>query len=150
MRVVAALTAVLIGLVLSGCTSDSDDSPDELPSADLTTQLTVVVDDGDAKQEFDVTCDPAGGSHPRPESACEFLELAAESGADPFEMVPADAVCSSIYGGPETATVEGEWRGQPVDAIFSRDNGCEIARWDNAVALLAFQGEDATLGGIQP
>ena len=80
----------------------------------------------------------------------DFLELAAESGEDPFEMVPADAVCSSIYGGPETATVQGEWRGQPVDAIFSRDNGCEIARWDNAVALLAFQGQDAGLGGIQP
>ena len=150
MKLIAMLSAAFIGLLLSGCSSGSDDASVELPSADLTTELTVLIDDGDAKQELTVTCDPAGGTHPRPESACEFLDLAAESGADPFAQVPPDAICSSIYAGPEAATVVGEWRGNPVDAIFSRDNGCEIARWDNAVALLAYRGGDSAPGGIEP
>ena len=50
--------------------------------------------------------------------------------------VPADQMCTQIYGGPETATVRGTWQGERVDASFSRQNGCEIARWDAAAGLL--------------
>jgi len=45
-------------------------------------------------------------------------------------------MCTQIYGGPQTATVRGSWGGQAVDASFSRENGCEIARWDAATAVL--------------
>lgn len=143
---------LVVLLAVAGCSSDGGDdgSPRPLPSADQTTDLTVVVSDGKGNQEtFTVTCDPAGGSHPRPESACEFLELAAKWGEDPFAPVPDDAVCTQIYGGPETATVTGVWLGRDIDASFSRDNGCEIDRWDNAVALLALSGGDDP-GGIAP
>jgi hypothetical protein len=49
--------------------------------------------------------------------------------------VPADVACTEIYGGPATARVRGTLQGKPVDARFSRTNGCEIARWERNRAL---------------
>ena len=41
-----------------------------------------------------------------------------------------DIACTQIFGGPEEATIKGTIRGEPVDATFTRTDGCEIARWD--------------------
>ena len=62
----------------------------------------------------------------RPEKACEQLFAL----ADPFAPTPGDAVCTEIHGGPAVAEVEGLYRGETVDAEFTRRDGCEIARWD--------------------
>ena len=53
-----------------------------------------------------------------------------------LEPVAADQTCTQVYGGPEAATLRGTWQGEPVDALFSRQNGCEIARWDAVADLL--------------
>jgi Subtilisin inhibitor-like len=124
-------------LALAAC-SDGDGnadvavgSPQPSPGSEETppTSLTIIADNGDgsAAQEWTLTCDPAGGSHPDPAAACEAL-----GGLDPtvFAPVAPDQACTQIYGGPETATVRGSWNGTPLDASFSRDNGCEIARWE--------------------
>jgi hypothetical protein len=79
-----------------------------------------------------LTCDPAGGTHPRPVEACRLLT----SDPEALEPVPADAVCTMIFGGPEEATVVGVVNRQEVDAAFSRSNGCELDRWDRMAALL--------------
>jgi hypothetical protein len=41
-----------------------------------------------------------------------------------------------IYGGPSTATVDGQLDGTTVHARFSLRNGCEIARWHRFSWLL--------------
>ncbi len=46
-----------------------------------------------------------------------------------------DVACTQISGGPETATIKGTLRGEPIDASFSRSDGCEIARWDKLKPL---------------
>lgn len=52
------------------------------------------------------------------------------------EAVPKDTeVCTDIYGGAERAVVTGSLAGRRVDARFSRENGCTIARWDAAAPL---------------
>jgi Subtilisin inhibitor-like len=89
-----------------------------------------------AGESATLTCDPTGGTHPRAEAACTVL---AEQ-PDALEPVPADAACTQIYGGDETAAVTGTLRGQPVDASFSRENGCEISRWDALDPLLRLTG----------
>ncbi|WP_460363949.1 SSI family serine proteinase inhibitor [Actinocorallia lasiicapitis] len=71
-----------------------------------------------------LTCDPSGGTHPDAEKACDQL---AGVGADVWK--PATGACTEIYGGPEQGEVTGTWRGQEIDASFSRKNGCEIDRW---------------------
>lgn len=47
-----------------------------------------------------------------------------------------DQACSMIYGGPETATIEGTLRGSHVQATFSRTDGCQTSRWEHVKALL--------------
>jgi Subtilisin inhibitor-like len=85
----------------------------------------------EALREWRLHCDLAGGTHPTPEKACEQLFAL----ADPFVPTPPDAVCTAIYGGPVVAEVEGLYRGETVDARFTRTDGCEIARWDRHAFL---------------
>jgi hypothetical protein len=41
-----------------------------------------------------------------------------------------DEACTLIYGGPERYVIEGTVKGEPVDIEVTRDNGCNIARYD--------------------
>jgi Subtilisin inhibitor-like len=77
-----------------------------------------------ASRTWTLTCDPPGGSLPKPEAACSRLTRKA------LRPLPRDLICTQIYGGPQKARVTGRVDGQPVDARFSRTNGCEIHRWD--------------------
>jgi hypothetical protein len=72
------------------------------------------------------------GDHPRPAEALAALEAS----DDPFAPVPPGTIATMIYGGPETATVSGTWRGRPVEATFSRNDGAQIARWKRVAPLL--------------
>ena len=77
-------------------------------------------------------------------ASCGENERGAASDGDPVaQMVvsvdPATA-CTELFGGPETARLRGRVRGRAVDARFARNNGCEIARWDNVAALLKAAG----------
>jgi Subtilisin inhibitor-like len=135
------LLAALVALLAVGCGSESDAAgdagggdtgADEAPAG---TELTITVwlqgRDG-ASEEVLLTCDPPGGTHPRPEEACLALQ------ADPsaLEPLPPDSVCTQIYGGPEEAEVVGTLDGEQVHATFSRQNGCEVDRWDRFAAVL--------------
>ena len=86
-------------------------------------------------------CDPAGGTLLRPARAC--ARLAAMSA--PFAPIPKDAACTEIFGGLETATVRGTYRGRSIWANFARRNGCEIDRWNRHMFLFP-----AGLGGFGP
>ncbi|MGH8823908.1 MAG: SSI family serine proteinase inhibitor [Jiangellaceae bacterium] len=135
----AAMTLALAS-ALAGCGGDDGEAtvvtttPAILPEQPQTS-LTIAVSYGEAAQpdEWTLTCDPTGGTHPDPAEACAAL---AELDLQILEPVAADQTCTQVYGGPETATVRGTWQGEPVDASFSRQNGCEIARWDAVTALV--------------
>lgn len=77
-------------------------------------------------------CDPPSGEHPDPPRAC--ADLAREPA--PFAPLPPDQVCTEIYGGPQTATVRGSYRGEPVMVDLARTDGCRTAQWDLLGALL--------------
>ncbi|MFE9822520.1 SSI family serine proteinase inhibitor [Streptomyces sp. NPDC005791] len=103
------------------------------------TRLTVTVSESGnpaADGVFELECDPAGGSHPSAQRACDLLDQAAESGGNPFVATDRNAMCTQQAGGPASARVQGTWRGEVVDARFSRANGCEISRWNNLVPVL--------------
>ena len=84
-----------------------------------------------------VTCGPVGGTHPDAEAVCALLDAEGEA---LFEPVPADAVCTDIFGGPEVVHVSGWLDGESIDATFTRTNGCEIDRWDAASLLIGGPG----------
>jgi hypothetical protein len=116
--------------------SDESSGPTE-PGAepgDPATDLAIVLDPGSGELvEWTITCDPAGGSMSDPASACETL---ISIGPRDVAPVPKDASCTMQYGGPQTARVTGTWNGTKVDLTFSRQNGCEIARWDTMDPVL--------------
>ncbi|MER8015939.1 SSI family serine proteinase inhibitor [Streptomyces griseoluteus] len=87
-------------------------------------------------------CHPENGDHPDPAAACRVLDENTRWGQDTFAPVPPDSVCTMIDGGPATAHVTGYWAGRPVDAGFSRRDGCEIARWDRLVPFLPDAGAE--------
>jgi hypothetical protein len=88
--------------------------------------------DGASVHHWTLRCNPPSGTLPQAATACNRLRRFSD---DPFAPVPSDAVCSMIYGGPETARVKGLYRGQKVNAVFNRRNGCEIARWKRLAFL---------------
>ena len=100
---------------------------DEAKSASANaTKLTVRVDgdgSGPAKaRTLELSCAEGDTS-----GACA---AAAKLSAADLKPTPANTACTQIYGGPETATINGTWQGKPVKSTLSRKNGCEIARWD--------------------
>ena len=97
--------------------------------------LVVTVTDGPGAEprRWTLTWDPPGGTHPDPAGACHVLDTV----RTPFAPVPAGMRCLQVYGGPETATITGTWRGAEVDASYRRTDGCEIARWSKLGAVLS-------------
>ena len=81
-------------------------------------------------------CDPAGGTVPRPATACTRLAAIER----PFAPVPKDVGCTQIYGGPQVARVVGTFRGRRIWATFKRTDGCEIARWNRVRFLFPGAG----------
>ena len=104
------------------------------PAPSVTDLAVTVTDDTTAEPLTALLrCGGAGTStHPHAEGACAAV---AAVGAAGFAPVPKDAMCTQVYGGPETARVTGTVDGVAVDATFSRTNGCEIARWDALAPL---------------
>lgn len=105
------------------------------------TELTISVDPGNRKPlRWTLICDPPGGDHPLAAPACELLAKFAGQEVDPFAPPRKNRACTDLYGGPDTATVSGVWRGRRVQASFSRVDGCEIARWDALGSVLGGAG----------
>jgi Subtilisin inhibitor-like len=102
------------------------------------TALTIVFKDTAAAtpQTWTLTCDPTGGTHPDATGACAALAAV----DDPFKPLDKTMACTEIYGGPQTATVTGTYKGSAVHASFARTNGCEIAQWDKLHAALGSAG----------
>ena len=109
--------------------------PDGGTAAQGGIELTVAVDlagDGEVTT-WTLRCDPPAGDHPDPVGACAQLSAL---GTGAFDPPAADAVCTQLYGGPQTARVSGTVAGEPVDAQFSRTDGCAIARWDRLAPIV--------------
>jgi hypothetical protein len=124
--VVTAAACALVALA-AGC-GDDDDEPER--PADLQADLVVTVrpkgPDGPVERRR-IRCERLG------EGGCRGL---AGLRPEQLEPVPADVACTQIFGGPATARVRGDLRGESVDARFDRTDGCEIERWDRNRVLL--------------
>ena len=113
---IALLLAALA--LVAGCGSEAGS---QAPRYDLTITYWPSGRGGEARSAT-LTCDPDGGSHQNPAQACDAL-LQHE---DALRPVGAGTACTEIYGGPQLATISGSG----VHALLSRENGCQIARWE--------------------
>lgn len=134
-----ALLGCGAGDTASGPTAGTDEEDMPMPGTSLTVTVRPA---GPASTPtvYTLTCDPPGGDHPDPQAACAALEEAMAAPVNPLDPVPATQACTEIYGGDQTALVEGTIDGQAVRAEMSRVNGCEIARWDALVDVLVEPG----------
>jgi hypothetical protein len=117
------LAVVLACVLLAGCASD--EAEERPPSGGPATELTVTVwpeGPGGPKRERRVECPGA--------AVCGELSVGS------LAPVPGNVACTAIYGGPAVARVTGTVRGEPVDARFSLEDGCEIDRWQRNRELL--------------
>jgi hypothetical protein len=141
-----AIPGLAAAIGLAGCGSQqstSGSSPGQSdsgvvrpakPRADLT--VSVKAEASAAARTWQLTCGPATGDHPDARAACAALDRAGSQGRDPFAAPPKNQMCTQIYGGPQVATVKGTWQGKPVNATFTRKNGCEMDRWAGLAPLL--------------
>jgi len=125
-RSLPALGAACLTLLLAGCGADDGETP---PGGE-TIELEVTLDrdgrGGGPEQSERISCEIDSGCN----------QAAEELARSDFEPVPADAICTEIFGGPDTATIQGTLDGERVEAELSRANGCEIERFDRFLPLL--------------
>lgn len=113
-------------------------------TADAQLSIVLTAAEGSEPVAYELACEagePVGVSAlPDPSAACDVL---AANGDLIMDEPAAGAMCTQLYGGPESAVVTGTLNGNTVDAYFSRDNGCSIDRWAMFEPLLG------TPGGVQ-
>ncbi|MFE2754746.1 SSI family serine proteinase inhibitor [Actinosynnema sp. NPDC059335] len=124
MSVSRLLPALAIAAALAAAPASAS-SAAAAPAA--TADLTITVHDplGSAVRQYQLTCDPDGGTHPRPKAACEAIRTTPEA----VKPVPPTTNCRDVVYGPERAKVSGLLFGVPVTAEFRRTDSCEEARW---------------------
>lgn len=117
--------------------------------ATSTSNLTVVYHSTSGSQAtFKVVCLPRSnsGTHPNKKAICAAI---AKQGIRLFAPVPANMMCSQIYGGPQAATITGTVNGRRINSTFSRTDGCQVARWNRAKAFFTFPGYSTVSGRIE-
>ena len=128
-RLVATLVLGVLVATMAGCGSDTP--TDELPSR---LELSVQADEKATPQTGSLTCP---GEKAKERDICAALDVVAPK---VFEPVPVDQACTAIYGGPRKATITGTYQDEPVSAVFTQENGCEIARWNQIKPVLKALG----------
>jgi hypothetical protein len=117
----------------------AQNNPPPGPSPTPRTELTISVAHSKVSGhdgKFTLTCHNAGGSHPDAVNGCAKLDQMSAGGVDPFAPVATATMCTQQSGGPVTATVVGSWAGRPINATFSRSDGCQIKRWNDLMPVL--------------
>jgi hypothetical protein len=126
------MAVLMLGVLATAMTGCGSDTPtDELPSR---LELSVQSDENAAPSNGSLTCP---GTSAKERDICAALDVVAPK---VFEPVPVDQACTAIYGGPRKATVTGTYQDEPISAVFTQENGCEIARWNQIKPVLKALG----------
>ncbi len=117
--------------------ASSAPSATEAPSTDL--RVSIRADGTVESAHYRLLCNGAepleAGAHPRGAEACALLEQHPQLLSTP----DADRTCTMQYGGPGVGVVSGTLDGRAVNRRFDLRDGCGIADWQAALALLVDQ-----------
>jgi hypothetical protein len=115
--------------LFAACGSDEPTASPPQGLANLTVTLDNDGPKGAPAKELELTCENAGDSQ-----ACKTVSTLTTQDLAP---TPANMACTQIFAGPETASITGTLRGSPVNAKFSRSDGCQVKRWQRVQPLLS-------------
>jgi hypothetical protein len=127
-RAALATTLGCAALFTIGCGDDDESTAEPAAETDLRISLDLDGPGGKASRDGEVVCEPGTDTGP-----CSRV---AELDAADLAPTPPTQPCTEIYGGPATATIIGTLHGEPVNATLSRQNGCEIERYERVEPLL--------------
>lgn len=128
---VAAVIGAVAALAACGSQGASvSQGSQSAPRSSLT--ISVAAAHGATPRRWTLSCSPAGGTHPQPQTACTTLSTV----KDPFAPVPPHTMCTMIFSGPQTASITGTWDGKRVSASYARNNGCQTERWNKLGSVL--------------
>jgi hypothetical protein len=83
-----------------------------------------LVDESGGSTVVKLTCNPDGGTHPNPTTACNSLRAASGD----FNRLPPDPTVSCLFVyEPVQAYASGQWRGRAVTFAHTYGNACEAA-----------------------
>jgi hypothetical protein len=122
------LVSLVLGVLASTMAACGSETPEDELESKL--ELSVQANEKAAPQTASLTCP---GAKAKDRDICAALDVVAPK---VFEPVPVDQACTAIYGGPRKATITGRYQDEPVSAVFSQENGCEIARWNQIKPVL--------------
>ena len=123
------MTIALLAVLASACGEEAPAGSGGAAEVDLVVRVDRDGSDGPKpERRTRVSCLPGDSSRP--------CRVARALDAADFAPVDAKTACTEIYGGPEIARVTGVLDGRRVAADFSRNNGCEIGRWERVAKLL--------------
>ena len=127
--VIFATAALAFGA--AGCGDSGDASSGGIAEGD--SSLTVTLDpDGPDGPEDEMT-EEASCEDGSDDGVCMAI---ADTDVEALGPTSPDTACTEIFGGPDTASLEGTIEGENVDVDLTRANGCEIERFDAALPLL--------------
>ncbi|MFI6927006.1 SSI family serine proteinase inhibitor [Nonomuraea spiralis] len=86
--------------------------------------ITVTPSQGGGAYSMRLTCDPDGGTHPRPRSACEALH---EVDGEIKDLDVDPGACPRNYS-PVDVRVKGHWYGRTTSYAKKFSNDCEMER----------------------
>ncbi|HEU5474795.1 MAG TPA: SSI family serine proteinase inhibitor [Actinophytocola sp.] len=116
----------LISLIISAVLCVGPTAPPQHPANESTINIALFGAEHPSPMPLRavvLTCDPAGGTHPDPVTAC--AKLAAVDG-DLDRLTPLNLACPLIFA-PVTVRAVGDWQGAPVEFEETYENDC-VAR----------------------
>jgi hypothetical protein len=123
-RVFTRAIVVLIAIAAASGPAAAQ-APEPRPPVREPTFLWLLTSDTNGSVRFaNLTCDPAGGSHPEADAACRDLGAARGD----FGKLPGlgGGACPDVYA-PVSAAAFGVWRGTPVSFGTRYGNACEMS-----------------------
>jgi hypothetical protein len=133
MRTMLAATAVaVLGTAAPAAAAAGGPGAAPRPPAARTDLVVTYMADAGYAAAVTLTCDPAGGAHPKAAEACAVL---AKVSGRPGRLKPAATMCTMEYA-PITAQVGGVWQGRKIKWSRTYPNACDMSR--STGALTAF------------
>jgi hypothetical protein len=128
--------------VLAACDDgDGDEATDAPGGSTVTTELEIHYEHAGAgvDQTYTIICTDSSS-----ELSGDAVDVDADAACDALrepavverltQGPPQDQVCTEIYGGDDTAEIEGTIGDRSVDTVADRTNGCAIDTWDELLA----------------